>query len=570
LPNRNVNGDIVGTFGVARDITAQLNTQRSLQASEKRLKKAQEMAKIGNWEYDISTGKVWGSEEAFRIYGFERITEFLPLDEVESCIIDVERVNQALAALIAKNKIYDIEYKINSKIREGLTLIHSMADLVCDAEGNPVKVDGVIQDITEYRRMEEERRQSEETYQNLLDNLNAGVVVHAPDTSILIANATACSLLGLTKDQMLGKEAIDPQWQFVREDGSDMPLEEYPVSQVLFTDEPLRNLVVGIKRSQVDDVSWVMVNGFAVLNGSGQVEQVIISFIDITENKRAEESLKESEVKYRSMMEAMDDAVYICSGDFRIEYLNTAMIKRLGYDATGEICHKVMHGIDEKCPWCVHDKVMSGQFIKTEVVSPKDNRAYHVSNSPIFHSHGAVSKLTIFRDITEQKKVEERLLQAQKMEAIGSLAGGIAHDLNNILFPISGFSEMLLDEIPPDNHTHESIEQIYKSAKRGSDLVNQILAFSRQSNLQKLSIRIQPILKEVLKLVRATIPKNIELTSHIEKDCGRVLADPTQIHQIAMNLITNAYHAVEEKGGSINIELKETEFGRDDFHDNVI
>jgi PAS domain S-box-containing protein len=170
----------------------------------------------------------------------------------------------------------------------------------------------------------------------------------------------------------------------------------------------------------------------------------------------------------------------------------------------------------------------------------------------------------------EKAKLESRLQQAQKMEAIGSLAGGIAHDLNNILFPISGFSEMLLDEIPPDNHTHESIEQIYKSAKRGSDLVNQILAFSRQSNIQKLPIRIQPILKEVLKLVRATIPKNIELTSHIEKDCGRVSADPTQIHQIAMNLITNAYHAVEENGGSINIELKETEFGRDDLHDYVI
>ncbi len=288
---------------------------------------------------------------------------------------------------------------------------------------------------------------------------------------------------------------------------------------------------------------------------------------NITERKRAEDALKESEVKYRSMMQAMDDAVYICSGDFRIEYMNTAMIKRLGYDATGDICHKTMHGLDESCPWCVHEKVMSGQSIKAEVVSLKDNRTYHVSNSPIFHSHGAVSKLTILRDITETKKTEERLLQAQKMEAIGSLAGGIAHDLNNILFPISGFSEMLLDEIPSDSHVHENIEQIYKSAKRGSDLVNQILAFSRQSNLQKLPIRIQPILKEVLKLVRATIPKNIEFTSHIAKDCGRVSADPTQIHQIAMNLITNAYHAVGEKSGTINLELKETVCEKDDLHD---
>jgi CheY-like chemotaxis protein/two-component sensor histidine kinase len=120
---------------------------------------------------------------------------------------------------------------------------------------------------------------------------------------------------------------------------------------------------------------------------------------------------------------------------------------------------------------------------------------------------------------------------------------------------------MLLDDIPPDTPEHKSIEQIYKSAQRGSDLVKQILAFSRQSNPQKLPIRIQPILKEVLKLAQAAIPKNIEITSRINTDCGMVSADPTQIHQIAMNLITNAFHATEGKGGTIDISLKEIAVG---------
>ncbi len=178
--------------------------------------------------------------------------------------------------------------------------------------------------------------------------------------------------------------------------------------------------------------------------------------------------------------------------------------------------------------------------------------------------------ILVERKRAEQEKtmLEDRLQQAQRMESIGSLAGGIAHDLNNILFPISGLSEMLLDEIPPGNSAHENIEQIYKSAQRGSDLVKQILAFSRQSNPQKLPIRIQPILKEVLKLSRATIPMNIEITSHIKVDCGMVSADPSQVHQIAMNLITNAYHAVEINGGTINIELKETELEKDALPDN--
>jgi len=154
---------------------------------------------------------------------------------------------------------------------------------------------------------------------------------------------------------------------------------------------------------------------------------------DLTTLKKAEKALKESEEKYRSMMEAMDDLTYICSSDFRIEYMNPAMTKRIGRDATGETCHQVIHGLDEKCPWCIHNKVMRGEDIKYEQTSPKDDKTYHISNSPIFHTDGSVSKLTVFHDVTETKKMEADLQQSQKMEAIGTLAGGIAHDFNNIL-----------------------------------------------------------------------------------------------------------------------------------------
>ena len=193
-------------------------------------------------------------------------------------------------------------------------------------------------------------------------------------------------------------------------------------------------------------------------------------------------------------------------------------------------------------------------------------------NSPI---PGKQLMISTVWDVTERKRSEEarailqaQLNHAQKIKSIGSLAGGIAHDLNNILFPISGLSELLLDDMSPDTPEHESMEQIHKSAQRGSDLVKQILAFSRKSNPQKLPIRIQPILKETLKLARATIPMNIEITSQINMDCGMVSADPTQIHQIAMNLITNAYHAVEVSGGMIHIAMKETELQIDElpFH----
>ncbi|HSO18389.1 MAG TPA: ATP-binding protein, partial [Desulfosarcina sp.] len=136
-------------------------------------------------------------------------------------------------------------------------------------------------------------------------------------------------------------------------------------------------------------------------------------------------------------------------------------------------------------------------------------------------------------------------------------AGGIAHDFNNILFPIVGLSEMLIEDLPDGSFDHENAAEIHKAARRAGDLVKQILSFSRQIEQRKMPIRIQPVLKEIVKLMRATIPSNISITQSIPADCGMVLADPTQIHQIAMNLITNAYHAVEASGGRITIGLKE-------------
>jgi len=301
---------------------------------------------------------------------------------------------------------------------------------------------------------------------------------------------------------------------------------------------------------------------------------------------RSQTRLHQSENQYQAIVECQQDAVCRWLPDTTITFANNQYAKLFGFTEgkilIGKRWIEFLPENERKTTLdnYIHLAELSKPFSceRSLILQNESIRYFHWIDIPLLNVSGkCIEFQSVGRDITELKRAEEekqklqnRLIQAQKMESIGSLAGGIAHDLNNILFPISGLSEMLLDETTPDNPVYASIEQIYKSAQRGSGLVKQILAFSRQSNPRKLPIRIQPILKEVVMLSRSTIPKNIEIKSHISKDCRMVSADPTQVHQIAMNLITNAYHAVEQTGGIIHVELKETVIEAENSQDNSL
>ena len=161
------------------------------------------------------------------------------------------------------------------------------------------------------------------------------------------------------------------------------------------------------------------------------------------------------------------------------------------------------------------------------------------------------------RDITENLALERQLMQAQKMEAIGTLAGGIAHDFNNMLGAIMGFSDLAKRRLAEDHYVQKYMDQVIIAARRASDLVKQILTFSRQDKTVKEIVHINLIVKEVLKLIRSSLPTTIDIISKIEDKKIIVMADPTQIHQVIMNLCTNAAHSMKDKGGVLEVRLNE-------------
>ena len=298
----------------------------------------------------------------------------------------------------------------------------------------------------------------------------------------------------------------------------------------------------------------IQISANTVKSESGEPLFLMATFVDITQRNQAQEALRDSEEKYRSMMEAMDDAAYICSSDFHIEYMNPAMINMIDRDATGETCHGAVYGFDKKCPWCVHGKVMRGEYVKYELVNPTDAKTYHISNSPIFHTNKSVSKLSVFHDLTKMKKLEAQLNQAQKMEAMGTLAGGIAHDFNNLLMAIQGRTSIMLmkkDSSHPDIKHLKGIEDNIESA---ADLTRQLLGFARGGRYEVRPTDLNELIRKQNRMFGRT-KKEITIRGKYEKDLWSVEVDRGQIEQVLLNFFINAWQAMPG-GGNLYLETE--------------
>lgn len=292
--------------------------------------------------------------------------------------------------------------------------------------------------------------------------------------------------------------------------------------------------------------------------------------------RKAKESLQASEEKFSKTFQNAPLMMTISSvEDGSYIDVNDAFVQQTGYtreEALGSTSIEIGFISEHNREQLLDELKSSGRVRNLEIDLNKADgtKMTCLYSGELIKIEGTVRLLSIAVNITEQRIYEMQIQKAQRMESIGNLAGGIAHDFNNILFPIVGMSELLLEDLPLDSPLRENVDEILRAGKRGSDLVKQILAFSRQSEHKLIPIKIQSVLKEVIKLCRATIPTFIEIDQNIQQDCGMVLADPTQVHQIAMNIMTNAYHAVEANGGKITVSLETVTLDDSRLRDNKI
>jgi PAS domain S-box-containing protein len=270
-------------------------------------------------------------------------------------------------------------------------------------------------------------------------------------------------------------------------------------------------------------------------------------------------------------IEQAGDMVVMTDVNGIIEYVNPAFEEISGYskrDAVGKSA--VNFGRDEsnKVDSEVLEAMTNGQLWRGSIVNKKKNgQIYEVEStiSPVKDSEGEIANFVILQhDITHEVALEKQLREAQKMEAIGTLSGGIAHDFNNILYIILGYAELVQDEVEPDSKISSMLEEIVKAGKRGADLVKHILTFSRRGEEERKPVKIQFIAKEVLKMLRGSIPSTINIGHNIA-NVRPVLADPTQIHQVLMNLCTNAYHAMKADGGKLFVSIEEVFISEDEI-----
>jgi len=535
------------------------------------LELAEKAGNTGFYDWNMLTNKLMWSKGFYQLFGlspeakpsFETWLDAVHPDDRESAMA---RINESIAEKIALKNEYRI---ILPDGRE--RWIGAFGDTYYDEAGKPFRCLGVCMDITERKQYEEELRRSRDelelrvqertaevecAYERLekerrrlydvLETLPVMICLFSPDYHVTFAN--------LAFRERFGEANGRPCYEYVF--GQKGPCEFCETFKVFQTKKPYhweRNTPDGCVIDAYDFP-------FTDVDGSPLILEMDI---DITARKHAEKALKYANVYDRNLIEASLDPLVTIDLEGRISDVNTATERITGYPREMLIGDDFSNYFtDPEKAGEGYQRVFKEGFVRDyelEMLHRDGHMTPVLYNASVYRDEKGemAGVFAAARDITEQRRLEDKLRQAHKMEAIGTLAGGIAHDFNNILAAIIGFTEMAIEDVADRSDVQKSLRNVLKSAIRARELVKQILVFSRKTEHERNPLSLSPIIKETIQLLRASIPTMIDIKVSLTATSDMVLASPVEIQQIIMNLATNASLAMQEKGGILGVSLSD-------------
>ena len=536
-----LNDDIFLHYAI--DITERRKMEEALYESEKKLKEAQRVARVGSWELDLMQNKLWWSNEVYRIFELEP-QEFEATYEAFLSNVhpdDYDFVNEVYTNSVHNRVPYDIVHRLQMKDGR-IKYVNMRCETKYDASGKALRSIGTVLDITQLKQSEFALRQSEEKFRSVIEQSGEGITLADSDGNYTTINPAFCKMTGYSEAELLTmnvRDLLPPgtklflfpkvmkgqtgrrETELVKKDGSRFPSEinGYPIN--------------------LDDKKLVM----------GTVR-------DITERKK----LDNEKTMLAYAVKSIRECVSVTDTEDNIIFVNDAFLKTYGYKRS-ELIGKPIEIVRSanNPPEVMREilpKTLQGGWTGEIMNRKKDGTEFPVSlSSSVIQSNNghpdALIGVTI--DITKRKQLEEQLQQSQKLEAIGQLAGGVAHDFNNLLTVINGYSSILLDKLDEDDKMYKDIQQIALAGERAGSLTEQLLAFSRKQIIQPDILNLNHIVQETEKILRRLIGEDIALQTRLEENIGYIKADSGQMNQIIINLVVNARDAMPD-GGQLTIE----------------
>jgi len=424
----------------------------------------------------------------------------------------------------------------------------------------------IKKEAEERDRAEIALKESEEKYREFVEGTDDFIAQVDREGRLTFVNDKAEKIFGLSRDKCIGLSAFN----FIHPDDREktkIAFDQWVHSGM--TNTTYENRQVNQTTGEVHHMHWTI---RLYYDEDGNVTSINSIARDLTEHKKMEETLRESESRYSALFTGITDAVYVHhikedGGPGQIIDANEVACKMLGYTKDDFVGMEIKD-IDASestvdVSHVVEDLKAGRKVLFEQVHVAKNGKRIPVEiHARLFEYKDRLAIISTVRDITDRKRAEKerlaleaQLQQAQKMESIGTLAGGIAHDFNNILGIILGNAELAMDDVPEWNPAKLNLKEIRTASLRARDVVRQLLSFARKTRLEKKPTNIVPIIKESLKLIRSSIPTSIDIHRNIPADVDTILADPTQINQVLINLCTNANHAMPD-GGIIDVTLK--------------